>query len=698
MSSARKQTAGALSLGIALAGVATVGAAPAQADPIVDVQILATNDFHGRIQASGSEAGAAVLAGAVNQLRSQNPNTVFAAAGDLVGASTFESFIQQDKPTIDALNAAGLDVSAVGNHELDQGYDDLVNRIMADYHAETNPYGGAEWEYVAANLKLRATGEDAVPASWIKDFGQVQVGFVGGVTEHLESLVSPAGISELEVRSIVETTNAEAEALKAEGADVVVLLVHEGAATTDCAAMPTAGDGFAEIINGVSPDVDAIVSGHTHLAYDCAFPVAEWAGQAVTERPVVSAGQYGYNLNRLVYSVDAATGEVVGLQTGILQLAGRYPADADVAALVADAVADAEVLGAAPLGEIAGPLTRAKLATGAENRGGESTLGNLVAEVQRWATETPEAGGAQIAFMNPGGLRADMLGSGDGAYPETVTYKQAAVVQPFANTLVNLQLTGEQIKAALEQQWQPAGASRPFLRLGVSAGFTYTYDATRPAGDRITAMYLDGGPIDPAASYSVTVNSFLASGGDNFAAFADGANKRDTGRIDLSAMVDYLATFAADAPLAVDSSQRAVGVSFPADAPASYGPGDTVAFGVSSWAMSGPADVKDAEITVSLDGEVLGTFAVDNTVGTAPFDEYGTASVSITLPKEVATGTGTLTLTGAQTGTEVLVPLELVSDRDGPGNGKAHGHDKGKAQGQAEGHHKVRGPAFAAAR
>jgi 5'-nucleotidase len=281
-----------------------------------------------------------------------------------------------------------------------------------------------------------------------------------------------------------------------------------------------------------------------------------------------------------------------------------------------------------------------------------------------------------------------MLGSGDGAYPETLTYKQAAVVQPFANTLVNMRLTGEQIEAALEQQWQPAGASRPFLRLGVSEGFTYTYDAARPAGDRITAMYLDGAPIDPAASYSVTVNSFLASGGDNFAAFAGGAHKRDTGKIDLSAMVDYLATFAADAPLVADHSQRAVGVSFPADAPASYGPGDTVAFGVSSWAMSAPADVKDTELTVSLDGEVLGTFAVDNTVGTTPFDEHGTASVSVTLPKEVATGTGTLTLTGARTGTEVLVPVELVSDRDGPGNGKAHGHEMGKARGEAEGHTK----------
>ncbi|MFI2104290.1 bifunctional metallophosphatase/5'-nucleotidase [Isoptericola sp. NPDC019693] len=660
----RRRTAGLAVVTLALTGVTTAGAVSASADPIVDVQILATNDFHGRIQANGAEAGAAVLAGAVQQLRAENPNTVFAAAGDLIGASTFESFIQNDKPTIDALNAAGLDVSAVGNHELDHGHDDLLNRVMAPYDAETNPYGGAQWQYVAANLKVRATGDDAVPATWIKDFGDVQVGFVGAVTEELPALVSPAGIADLEVQSIVDTTNEEADALKAEGADVVVLLVHEGAESTDCAAMPTADNAFAEIVNAVSPEVDAIVSGHTHLAYDCAFPVDEWAGEAVTERPVVSAGQYGYNLNQLVYSVDAATGEVAGVETAVLPLAGNYPADPAVTSIVSDAVAEADVLGAEPLGQIGGAVNRAKLASGAENRGGESTLGNLVAEVQRWATEAPESGAAQIAFMNPGGLRADMVGSGTGDFPRTLTYKQAAAVQPFANTLVNMSLTGAQIKTVLEQQWQRDAAgnvpSRPFLRLGVSEGFTYTFDANRPEGDRITGMWLDGEAIDTAAAYSVTVNSFLASGGDNFRAFADGANARDTGKADLAAFVDYMATFAADEPLAVDPSQRAVGVSFPADAPEEYEPGATVAFDVSSWSMSAPGDVTDPELTVSLGDEVLGTAAVTTTAGTTPDDTIGTASVAVELPDDAAAGAAVLTLSGAATGTEVTVPIQVA--------------------------------------
>lgn len=681
-------------------GAAVLVAPPAHA-AVTDVQILATNDFHGRIlnNPSNNEAGAAVLAGAVRQLRETNPNTVFAAAGDLIGASTFESFIQQDKPTIDALNAAGLEVSAVGNHELDQGYNDLIDRVMAPYDAVTNPNGGAEWEYIAANLRLRATGEPAVPPTWVKEFGDVRVGFVGAVTEDLPALVSPAGIADIEVTGIVESVNAEAAALVADSADLVVMLVHEGAPSTDCAVMDDSGR-WADIINNVSPDVDAIVSGHTHLAYNCSFPVAQWSseGRAVTDRPVVSAGQYGTSLNQLIYSVDGATGVVSAKTQTVLPLenpltnppAPLYPAAGDVAALVDAAAARAEVLGAARLGDIAGGFFRAKLSNGTtENRGGESTLGNLVAEVQRWATETPEAGGAQVAFMNPGGLRADMTGTdpGGGAYPRTLTYKQAALVQPFANTLVNMQLTGAQIEAVLEQQWRQRDslnrpATRPFLRLGVSEGFEYTYtqqsvteypldNPATPGVDEsltpyevpqgeVTAMWLNDVPVDTAATYSVTVNSFLSAGGDNFTEFANGANRRDTGKVDLAAMVDYMATFAAETPLPVDYSQRAVEVVFPADAPAQYAAGSDVAFVVKSWSMSAPSDVKDAEIAVSLGDVVLGSSPVDNTIGTAVYDDYGTATVSVQLPADLPAGPVALVVSGAATGTSIEVPITLV--------------------------------------
>jgi 5'-nucleotidase len=626
--------------------------------PVKTVQVLGINDFHGRIQASGVEAGAAVLAGAVKQLRTQYPDTVFAAAGDLIGASTFESFISKDKPTIDALNEAGLEVSAVGNHEFDQGYNDLINRVMAPYNAETNPHGGAAWEYLGANVRHADDHSAALPETWIQDFDGVQVGFVGAVTDHLSELVSPAGIAGLEIESPVVAANRHANELKAAGAEIVVLLVHEGAETTALSSATNPATDFGKIVTGVNDNVDAIVSGHTHLAYNHSITVPGWVseGRAVTQRPVVSAGQYGYNLNQLLFTVDSE-GEVTGLQQNILPLVKTpaYPTDAPTKAIVDKAVADAAVLGAQPLGEITGPFNRAKTSAGSENRGGESTLGNLVAEVQQTATESATTGAAQIAFMNPGGLRADMVGSSS-TYPTTLTYKQAANVQPFANTLVNMKLTGAQVKAALEQQWQPAGAARPFLRLGISEGFTYTYDPRAAAGSRITAMWLNGSAIDPAASYSVTVNSFLASGGDNFGAFAQGVNKKDTGQTDLQAMVDYMDTHT---PVSPDFTQRSVGVMFPAGAPASYLPGDQVSFDLSSLAFSTAPDLKDTSVIVSLGTTELGTFAVNNALGTAVTDEYGTASVSFTLPAGLPSGLQNLTVKGAQTGTTTTVPITI---------------------------------------
>ena len=198
---------------------------------------------------------------------------MFAAAGDLIGASTFESFIAHDKPTLDALNAAGLEVSAVGNHEFDQGYDDLVNRVMEPYNAATNPFGGAAWQYLGANVRKASDGSAALPESWVQNFGDVKVGFVGAVTDHLPELVSPAGIDGLTIEAPVVAANREADKLKAAGADVVILLVHEGAATTDISAATDPASDMGRIVNGADENIDAIISGHTHLAYNHAIPV-----------------------------------------------------------------------------------------------------------------------------------------------------------------------------------------------------------------------------------------------------------------------------------------------------------------------------------------------------------------------------------------------------------------------------------------
>lgn len=661
--------------GLVAAPLAVIGAvAPASAAP-VEVQILGTNDFHGRLLPNTSngaqEAGAAQFAGAVKELESDYPGaTVFAAGGDLIGASTFESFIQRDKPTINALNRAGLDVSAAGNHEFDAGYNDLVNRVMAPESA-ANPEGGAAWQYIAANVRKKAGGAYALPdvtaqtpdaadasdgGTWTTTVtGGVKIGFIGGVTEDLPSLVSPAGIADVQVTNIINETNAAADRLKSEGADMVVLLVHEGAPDTTLASATSNGNAFGRIVNGVDADVSAIISGHTHQAYS----------HVINNRPVVSAGQYGTNLNKLVFSVDPVTDAVSLTSHEIVQAnkvtiadATAVSAKADVQAVVDAASARAKELGARVLGKVGGQFKRARLAdTTTENRGGESTIGNLVAEVHRWATASPEAGAAQIAFMNPGGLRDD-IASADG----NLTYQQAAAVQPFANTLVNMKMTGAQIKTVLEQQWQRDGAgavpSRPFLRLGTSAGFFATYDPAKPEGSRVTSMWLNGKAIDLTASYSVTVNSFLASGGDNFRGFNAGTAKRDTGKVDLQAMVDYMAA-SAQTPLAVKSDQRQVGVSWPSDAPRFYRFGQEVKLNLSSLAMTAPGDAKDAVLDVKIGDVARDSVAVDNAVGTTPFDESGKAAVAVKLIGKVKKGKQMLTFTGPTTGTTFSVPVEV---------------------------------------
>ena len=653
--------------GLALVATSlTLITTPAQAAEPVDIQVIGTNDFHGRLQPDRDIPGAAKYAGAIEALRADNPNTIFAAAGDLIGATTFDSFIAQDKPTIDIFNEMDLDVSAVGNHELDKGYADLVDRVMAPFDATTNPKGGANWTYIAANLDEPGTADKIAP-TWTKDVAGVTVGFVGAVTEHLGELVSPSGIQGLTVTDIVDATNEQAAKLTAAGADVVVLLVHEGAPSTDCATMdddPTSD--FGSIINGVSGDVDAIVSGHTHLNYSCSFPVGSWTTDpthVVKDRPVVSAGQYGAFLNKLDFSVDPATGTVLAVTQQNLNInTGTYTADPAVQAIVDQAKADAAGPGAVELGSLAGPFKRATKADGTENRGGESTLGNFVADVQRWATRKATFGGAQIAFMNPGGLRTDMVGKADAGYPAGVTYAQAAAVQPFANTLVNKEFTGAQIRQILEQQWQPEGSSRPFLRLGTSSGFKYTYDPDAAPGERIGTMRLQGQVIDDAATYSVTANSFLASGGDNFTAFKDGTKARDTGQTDLQAMVDYMAIHGADRPATPVWKQHAVGVNWLSDNIVQPG-SRRVKLEISSWAFTGTGDVQDTEIFVRIGNKTLGSFAVDNTIVPledvlSAYDESGTARVALGVRTD-KTGTVALRLVGNETGTVVNIPLRV---------------------------------------
>ncbi|HJQ07360.1 MAG TPA: ExeM/NucH family extracellular endonuclease, partial [Nocardioides sp.] len=665
-----------------------------EAPKVTDVQIVGVNDFHGRLIADAADGGASPLASGVASLRATYgaDHTVFASAGDNVGASIFESFTQKDKPTLDALNAMDLQVSAVGNHEFDHGVSDLLNRIQQPKSA-TNPYGADDpltWgSYLAANVVWSATEDGHTAGAPITAATKmisvpnslsgtpIKIGFIGAVTSDLPSLQSPAnlqGVSVLDTDATVAAINQYAAQLKSDGANLVVLLDHEGAATTDCSTMQSAGTAFSSLVNGVSPDVDAILSGHTHLEYACQFPVAAWQGRAITARPVMQAASYGTALDQLVYSFDASNNPVdlVENNVGVKGPSGAlfdYGRNAVVQPIVDQAIADSATAGATVLGKMSAPMYRSKLSDGTDNRGGESVLGNQIAEIQRWATADAQHGGAEIAFMNPGGLRADALGNPDnGAYD--LTYRQAADVQPFANELVNLRLTGAQIKKVLEEQWQRDAngniPARPFLKLGTSKGFSYTYteaqDPSKPAGamlGTVTGMWLNGHAIDPAATYSVTVNSFLSTGGDNFWELNNGTQKQDTELTDLQAQVDYMEQQYADTPLPVDSSQRGIRVTFPADAPSDYGPGDTVTLDLASLDMNAPSAVQDDTVSIKVGSTVVASgIAVTHGNGTTPDDYWGTAHVSFVVPAD-APRTARVHVVGTSTGTDVTLPVSL---------------------------------------
>lgn len=609
----------------------------------VTIDLLSINDFHGRLEAIAPSGGAAVLSGVVNNYRAANPNTAFVAAGDLIGASTFTSFIQNDEPTIDAFNAMGLDASSFGNHEFDQGREDVDTRILEH----------ADWPYLAANLYDKATGEPAYQQYQLEEFDGVTIGFIGAVTEDLPTLVSPAGIATLDVKPVVPEVNRVAEQLsdgeESNGeADVLILLVHEGAESPDIEDA-TNDSRFGNIVNGADPGIRMIISGHTHLAYDHEIPIA---GTDDT-RLVISSGQYGEKFAHTVLTVNPETGELIDADAEILNLPGAADPDPVVAGIVADAVAQAAELGNVALGTITQNIPRAIQSSGSENRGGESTLGNLIADAQLAATADL---GTELALMNPGGIRTDLIyaSSGEGDPDGSVNYREAATVQPFANTLVTIDLTGAQLKQVLEQQWQPAGSTRPFLKLGVSYGFNYSYDPAAPEGSRITAMYLGGERVTDDQVVHVVTNSFLAAGGDAFTAFTQGTNKADSGRIDLDAFVDYIES---NSPVTPDLAQRAVGVTLtpPADGEA-YAEGEQVTLTLSSLLFSA-GGTQDGDAVVALGDDELGSGAIDPAI-VDNTDEQGRASVTITIPEGLS-GEQTLTVTGPG-GTSVLVPIVVA--------------------------------------
>ncbi|QHC54431.1 bifunctional metallophosphatase/5'-nucleotidase [Rathayibacter tanaceti] len=650
----------------ALAGAALLGAAPASAaEGDVALDILSINDFHGRLAANGTVAGAAVLAGAVDSFRDANPNTLFVSAGDNIGASTFTSAVQQDTPTLDSLNAMGLDASTLGNHEFDKGRADVDGRVTE----------ASDFPYVNANLYDTATGQRAYAPYVVTEKEGVSVAFIGAMTEDLGTLVSPSGISTLSVEPIAENVNAVATDLQ-DGdagngeADVVVLLLHEGA-DADAAELntPEADPTFGAIVNAVAPNVDAIVSGHSHQEYNAGID----AGRAFPTI-VSQTGSYAENLGHMALTVDPATKQLTSLTSEVVPLTqvvddpasddpattitvGAYPADPEVAAIVANAEAVALEKGSVQVGSITEDIARAYREDGTTtNRGSESTLGNLVADAQLWATREL---GTQIAFSNAGGLRDDLdfaanpsvPGDGEGV----VTYAEAATAQPFANTLVTLQLTGAQIDALLEEQWV-GSSSHPQLNLSTSAGLTYVFDPAAAEGSRISQVFYENQPIDPAATFTVVTSSFLASGGDGFATFTEGTGTADSGRIDLDAFVGYIQELGTVSP---DPVQRTIGLTANLPESGEYAAGDTMTVDLSSLLFSTGAPA-DASVTASIDGAVVGTSPIDP-VRAVTDDSTGRASFSVPIDGSLAAGAHTATFALDTTGTEVSVSFAVAA-------------------------------------
>jgi 5'-nucleotidase len=604
------------------------------------VDLLYFNDYHGRL---GSDP--LLFAGAIEQLRAENEDgTLLLSGGDNVGASEYVSAVQQDDPTLDVLDALGLDASAAGNHEFDRGVADLTGRITER----------ADFPYLAANV-LGPDGAPVTEASATFDVDGVRIGVVGAVTQQTATLVSPAGIEGITFGDPVAAVNAEAERLEAAGADVVVALYHEGVAN----ASDVLGD---RLVTGTSATVDVVLNGHTHEVYD---EGVDADGDGDLDRAVLEAGSYGGSLGRISLSYDAAADDV-DLTTTVLavdevvaateeELVARYPRVAEVAGIVAAAEEVAVERGSTPVGEITGDITTAYgLRDGQparDDRGAESSLGNLVAESIRATLQEPH--GVQIGLINPGGLRADLLWADnpgealDGDRDGQVTEAEVNQVMPFSNNLNTVTLTGAQFKQVLEQQWQPAGSSRPYLQLGLSENVSYTADPSRPAGDRITSITVDGAPYDPAGSYVVGSVSFLTSGGDNFTALAEGTAATDTGRIDREAFSEYLA---ANAPLSPRFDRRSVQLTGAAAEAC------TVRFDVSSLDMTslGAPDTTSLSVRAGApDGTELSTVAVLD----------GAASVSLDTAA-LAEGAA-VWLVADPTGTRVRVPdavLGLAAD------------------------------------
>jgi 5'-nucleotidase len=483
---------------------------------------------------SAPAGGAAVVAVELAKLRAQHPGTITVAAGDLIGASPLTSAYFLDEPTVDAMNLMGLDLASVGNHEFDKGSGELLRmqnggceKYTSRVPCRLEHFEGAKFHYLAANV-LKADGTTLFPATAIRQFGPVKIGFIGMTLKDTGVLVTPAGVAGLKFADEAATANALVPRLKAEGADTIVLLIHQGGKTPetyrlqDCNGL--SGD-ILPILDKLDPAIATVVSGHTHNAYACEI---ERGG---TKRLLTSAGKYGYFVSDIRLTFDFETHRLVRQQAANVPMIGDGAVDPQVDGLVKRYAAAAAPVAARVVGKHSGPAPRSET-------DGESAAADLIADSFLAFTRAPNPGGADFAFINASGVRTGLTPNAKGE----ITFGQLFALQPFGNNVVVKTLTGAQLKDLLEQQFRTDGArARVAYLLAPSANFRFAYDLSKPEGQRIVEMRLNGNPVGSAKRYRVAINNFLASGGDGFSVFKLGTDTFDAG-LDLDALEAWLST------------------------------------------------------------------------------------------------------------------------------------------------------------
>jgi 5'-nucleotidase len=536
----------------------------------VKVQLLGLNDFHGHLEPGtpGTIAPAPgadrVPAGGVEYLathlrqkeRTNRKNTLIVSAGDLIGASPLLSALFHDEPTIEAMNKIGLDLNAVGNHEFDEGAAELQRMQRGGCHPvdgclDGTGFGGADFRFLAANV-VNERGRTIFPAYSIKKFDGIKVGFIGMTLEGTPNIVSPSGVAGLEFLDEADTANRYADELRRRhGVRAVVVLLHEGGVQSGSGTGPNTCNGISgpivDIVNRTTSQVDLFVTGHTHQAYNC----------VIDGRPVTSASSFGRLLTDIDLTLSRWSRDVVEVTANNQVVTQNVFKAMDMTQLIDRYSVIAAPLRDRVIGRISADITRTP------DDSSENAAGNLIADAQHAATSSATTGAAVAAFMNPGGVRADFTFAPSGSEaPGEVTYGEAFTVQPFGNSLVTMTLTGTQILEMLKQQWCGAGSPRVLLP-SASVGYTVdqsvatdiTGDACAGAANPVTNLTIGGTAVDPAASYRITVNSFLADGGDSFPVLREGTDRLG-GEVDTDALEDYIAPSLTGAPVAPPALDR----------------------------------------------------------------------------------------------------------------------------------------------